>query len=59
MRRRNFLHTAAALGGGVLTSEAAESAIANVNTNSRPSELKITDMRVAWVTQPDLERTRP
>ena len=55
MRRRNFLHTAAALSGGVLTSEAAESALANVNTNSRPSELKITDMRIGWVTRAPMD----
>lgn len=55
MRRRNFLQTAAALGGGFLASEAAEAALANVNANSQPSDLKITDLRVAWVTRAPMD----
>ena len=50
MDRRNVLKTsAAALGGAFLRDERAEFALQNVNTNSSPSQLKITDLRVAVV----------
>ena len=52
--RRNFFQRAAGTGlataAGVLWHESdAEAALGNVNTLSRPSELKITDLRVATV----------
>ena len=51
--RRDVLKTSAlALGGAFLVSEAAEAYPRNVNTNSSPSTLKITDMRVANVVKP-------
>jgi len=51
--RREVLKTSAlALGGALLVSEAAEAYPKNVNTNSSPSTLKITDMRVATVVKP-------
>lgn len=50
MDRRNVLKTsAAALGGAFLGEERAGFALQNVNTNSSPSQLKITDLRVAVV----------
>jgi len=51
--RRDILKTsAAALGGALLLSESAQAYPKNVNTNSNPSTLKITDMRVANVVKP-------
>jgi L-alanine-DL-glutamate epimerase-like enolase superfamily enzyme len=51
--RRDVLKTSAlALGGALLVSEAAEAYPKGVNTNSSPSTLKITDMRVANVVKP-------
>src|SRR5262245_33882909 len=51
--RRDVLKTSAlALGGAFLVSEAAEAYPRNVNTNSSPPTLKITDMRVANVVKP-------
>lgn len=50
--RRSFLSTATALGAGLAADEALEAYPQNVNTNSKPSDLKITDMRVAVVTKP-------
>src|SRR6201993_5143257 len=45
--RRSFFKAAAgALGGGLLAPQAIDAAPQNVNTSSRPSELKITDLRV-------------
>ena len=50
MGRRHILKTsAAALGGAFLGNELLEAYPKNVNTNSKPSELKITDLRVALV----------
>jgi L-alanine-DL-glutamate epimerase-like enolase superfamily enzyme len=51
MNRRSVLKSSAmaALGGALWRSEAAEGAIQNVNTRSRPSGLKITDLRIAHV----------
>ncbi len=48
--RRSFLSRAAGLGAGLWAGEALEAYPKNVNTNSKPSELKITDLRVATVT---------
>ena len=46
--RRSLLKTpAAALGGAILGGDPLEAFPKNVNTNSSPSELKITDLRVA------------
>ena len=46
--RRSLLKTpAAALGGALLSGEPMEAYPKNINTNSSPSELKITDLRVA------------
>src|SRR6267142_3894773 len=51
--RREVLKTSAmALGGALLAGESAEAYPKNVNTNSSPSTLKITDMRVATVVKP-------
>jgi L-alanine-DL-glutamate epimerase-like enolase superfamily enzyme len=48
MDRRNVLKTsAAALGSAFLPEDGAGMAVQNVNTNSSPSQLKITDLRVA------------
>ena len=46
--RRSFLKKAAgALSAGFLTGETLEALPQNVNTNSKPSDLKITDLRIA------------
>lgn len=51
--RRGVLKTSAAvLGGALAGNEPIEAAIQNVNTNSGPSALKITDLRVATVVKP-------
>jgi L-alanine-DL-glutamate epimerase-like enolase superfamily enzyme len=51
--RREALKTSAlALGGALLMGESAEAYPKAVNTNSSPSTLKITDMRVATVVKP-------
>src|SRR5256714_7442902 len=51
--RRGLLKSSAAvLGAAVLTGESAEAYPKNVNTNSRPSKLKITDLRVATIIKP-------
>lgn len=51
--RREILKTSAvALGAGLLGDESAEAYPKGVNTNSSPSTLKITDMRVAVVVKP-------
>ena len=47
--RRSFLKGAAGVGAGLWAGEALEAYPQNVNTNSKPSELKITDLRVATV----------
>jgi len=51
--RRNLLKTSAlALGGTLLMGESAEAYPKVVNTNSSPSTLKITDLRVATIVKP-------
>jgi L-alanine-DL-glutamate epimerase-like enolase superfamily enzyme len=52
--RREILKTSAAMLGGALvgTDADAEAQVRNVNTNSSPSSLKITDLRVATVVKP-------
>src|SRR6266536_2194702 len=51
--RRNLLKTSAlALGGSLLISESVEAYPKAVNTNSSPSTLKITDLRVATIVKP-------
>ena len=48
--RRGFLGSAAgALGASFWADELLEGAVQNVNKNSKPSELKITDLRVATI----------
>jgi len=48
--RRHFLRSAAgALTASFWADETLEAAVQNVNTNSKPSELKITDLRVAVI----------
>ena len=48
--RRSFLKgAAAALGAGFWADETLEALPQNVNTNSKPSDLKITDLRVATI----------
>lgn len=50
--RRNLLKSsAAALGGALMGAEPLEAYPKGVNTNSRPSELKITDLRIAHLTK--------
>ncbi len=50
--RRSFLRGAAgALGAGFVLDESLEALPQNVNTNSKPSDLKITDMRVLVVSR--------
>jgi L-alanine-DL-glutamate epimerase-like enolase superfamily enzyme len=50
VRRRSFLKgAAAAAGAGFWADQTLEALPQNVNTNSKPSELKITDVRVATV----------
>ena len=54
-RRAIFKSSAAMLGGALLGKNAAaeqETPVRNVNTNSSPSTLKITDLRVATVAKP-------
>jgi len=48
-RRDMLLSSAAALGGALVPGEPLEAYPKGVNTNSRPSELKITDLRIAHV----------
>jgi hypothetical protein len=53
--RRDLFRTSAGIIGGALLSReeaAAQPAQRNVNTNSSPSALKITDLRVAVVAKP-------
>ena len=53
LRRREVLKTSAfALGAGLLSNELGEAYPKGVNTNSSPSTLKITDLRVAIVAKP-------
>jgi L-alanine-DL-glutamate epimerase-like enolase superfamily enzyme len=53
--RRSILKSSlATLGGALWASEAGEAALQNVNTRSLPSDLKITDLRVAAVRAPML-----
>jgi L-alanine-DL-glutamate epimerase-like enolase superfamily enzyme len=47
--RRSFFKTAGALGAGLWAGEVLEAYPQNVNTNSRPSDLKITDLRVLTI----------
>ena len=51
-RRELLRSSAAVLGGSLLVSDATEAHPKNANTNSRPSDLKITDLRVATVVKP-------
>jgi L-alanine-DL-glutamate epimerase-like enolase superfamily enzyme len=50
-RRRFLAAGAAAFSSAFWSQEDLEAATQNVNTNSRPSELKITDMRVAMISR--------
>jgi L-alanine-DL-glutamate epimerase-like enolase superfamily enzyme len=50
--RRDLLKGSAALGGALLMGDVVEAYPKSVNTNSSPSTLKITDMRVATVVKP-------
>jgi len=53
LNRRDLMKTAAlALGGNLLLEEPLEAYPKSVNTNSSPSALKITDLRVATVVKP-------
>jgi L-alanine-DL-glutamate epimerase-like enolase superfamily enzyme len=51
-RRREVLKTSAMMLGGALVADSAAAYPKAVNTNSSPSTLKITDMRVATVVKP-------
>jgi L-alanine-DL-glutamate epimerase-like enolase superfamily enzyme len=48
--RRSFLKGAIALGAGFWADETLEALPQNTNTNSKPSDLKITDLRIATIT---------
>lgn len=50
--RRSFLKGAAALGAGFWADETLEALPQNVNTNSKPSDLRITDLRIATIRGP-------
>ena len=50
--RRAFLRSAAVLGAAFWTDETLDALPQNVNTNSKSSDLRITDMRVAVVRAP-------
>src|SRR5256886_2321019 len=52
MHRREVLKTSAAALGTLLGAKAIEAYPMGVNTNSRPSKLKITDLRVATIVKP-------
>src|SRR3989475_9407026 len=52
MHRREVLKTSAAALGTLLGAEAIAAYPMGVNTNSRPSKLKITDLRVATIVKP-------
>src|SRR5215472_11851361 len=53
LRRREVLKSSAAvLGSSLLMGEAMDAYPKGVNTNSKPSDLKITDLRVATVVKP-------
>jgi len=49
--RRSFLKGAGALAAGFWADETLEALPQNTNTNSKPSDLKITDLRIAVVTR--------
>jgi len=51
-RRELLKISALAMGAGLLSNESAEAYPRGVNTNSSPSELKISDLRVATVAKP-------
>src|SRR6266699_5634470 len=47
--RRDFLRSAAGMVAAFWAKETLDGAVQNTNTNSRPSDLKITDLRIATV----------
>src|SRR6266849_3864157 len=47
--RRNFLRSTATLGAAFWADDTLDAAVQNTNTNSKPSDLKITDLRVAVI----------
>src|SRR2546422_2095518 len=47
--RRNFLRSTAGLGAAFWADDTLDAALQNTNTNSKPSDLKITELRVAVV----------
>src|SRR6266699_2498066 len=47
--RRNFLRSAAGMRAAIWGGDTLDAAVQNTNTNSKPSDLKITDLRVATV----------
>src|SRR5690349_7168628 len=47
--RRNLLQSAAGMGAAFWADKTLDGAVQNTNTNSRPSDLKITDLRIATV----------
>src|SRR5215469_8897853 len=51
-RREILKSSAAALGSSLLNEEVPDTYPKNINTNSRPSDLRITDLRVATVVKP-------
>jgi L-alanine-DL-glutamate epimerase-like enolase superfamily enzyme len=57
--RRSFFRSAAVIGAGLWADEMLEALPQNVNRNSKPSELKITDLRVAVVQEKGTRWSRP
>ena len=51
-RREILAASVAVLGSALTATEPTEAYPKNVNTNSRPSKLKITDLRVATIVKP-------
>src|SRR6266699_2573820 len=49
--RRNFLRSAAGMRAAIWGGYTLDAAVQNTNPNSKPSDLKITDLRVAVVTR--------
>ena len=49
--RRSFLRSAAGMGAAIWGGDTLDAAVQNTNTHSKPSDLKITDLRIAVVTR--------
>jgi L-alanine-DL-glutamate epimerase-like enolase superfamily enzyme len=51
LNRRSFVRAAAGIAGAFWAEESIQAYQSHVNTNSKPSDLKITDMRIAVITR--------